>query len=85
MNFTLKSEHQQFIQAELSAGHYANSDEIIDAALQLLSKQKQYSQWLEEIQIKIDLAAEQLDRGQGIDGSTAIEQLRERLHQTRDA
>lgn len=84
MNFTLKSEHQQFIQAELSAGHYANLDEIIDAAFQLLSKQNQYFQWLEEIQTKIDMAAEQLDRGEGIDGNTAIEQLKERLHQTRE-
>ncbi|MFM6063346.1 MAG: hypothetical protein ACKPAE_13215 [Microcystis panniformis] len=40
--------------------------------MQLLSKRDRYQQWAEEIGKKIDIAAEQLDRGEGIDGETAI-------------
>ncbi|MFM8299758.1 MAG: type II toxin-antitoxin system ParD family antitoxin, partial [Microcystis aeruginosa] len=59
--------------------------EIIAEALQLLSKRDQYQQWAEEIGQKIDIAAEQLDRGEGIDGETAIAQLKTRLQKKREA
>ena len=85
MNVTLKPEHQKLIEAELNTGHYANSDEIIAEALQLLSKRNEYQQWTEEIGKKIDIAAEQLDRGEGIDGETAIAQLKARLQKTHEA
>jgi antitoxin ParD1/3/4 len=85
MNVTLKPEHQKLIEAELNTGHYANPDEIIAEALQLLSKRNQYQQWVEEIGKKIDMAAEQLDRGEGVDGETAIAQLRARLQKAHEA
>ncbi|WP_249267814.1 hypothetical protein RVR34_25405 [Microcystis aeruginosa FBCC-A68] len=44
-----------------------------------ISKRDQYQQWVEDIGQKIDIAAEQLDRSEGIDGETAIAQLRTRL------
>jgi antitoxin ParD1/3/4 len=47
-----------------------------------LSKRNEYDKWVEEIGQKIDIAAEQLDRGEGIDGRIAINQLRKRLRQT---
>ncbi|MGK7958007.1 MAG: hypothetical protein AB4063_22540 [Crocosphaera sp.] len=39
----------------------------------------EYEQWIEEIGQKIDIAAQQLDQREGIDGETAINQLRENL------
>ncbi|MFM7711299.1 MAG: type II toxin-antitoxin system ParD family antitoxin [Microcystis sp.] len=72
MKLTLKPEHQKLIEAQLNTGRYANPDEIIAEALQLLSKRDRYQQWAEEIGKKIDIAAEQLDRGEGINGETAI-------------
>ena len=79
MKLTLKPEHQKLIEAKLDTGRYANPDEIIAEALQLLSKRDQYQQWAEEVGQKIDITAEQLDRSEGIDGETAIAQLRTRL------
>ena len=38
MKLTLKPEHQKLIEAQLNTGRYANPDEIIAEALQLLSK-----------------------------------------------
>ena len=82
---TSKPEHQKLIEAKLDTGRYANPDEIIAEALQLLSKRDQYQQWVEDIGQKIDIAAEQLDRGEGIDGETAIAQLKARLQKNCEA
>jgi antitoxin ParD1/3/4 len=79
MNLLLKPEHQKLIEDQLSTGRYANPDEIIAEALELLNKRDQYQEWSEEIGQKIDVAAQQLDRGEGIDGESAIAQLRRKL------
>jgi len=79
MNLLLKPEHQKLIEAQLSTGRYANPDEIIAEALELLNKRDQYQEWSEEIGQKIDVAAQQLDRGEGIDGESAIALLRKKL------
>jgi antitoxin ParD1/3/4 len=79
MNLLLKPEHQKLIEDQLSTGCYANPDEIIAEALELLNKRDQYQEWSEEIGQKIDVAAQQLDQGEGIDGESAIAQLRGKL------
>ena len=79
MNLLLKPEHQKLIEAQLSTGRYANPDEIIAEALELLNKPDQYQEWSEEIGQKIDIAAQQSDRGEGIDGESAIALLRKKL------
>jgi antitoxin ParD1/3/4 len=81
MNFSLKPDQEQFIQQELEAGRYADADEVIATALELLKQQSQYEQWAKEVGEKIDIAAAQLDRGEGIDGEVAVARLKERLHQ----
>ena len=52
---------------------------FIAEALDLLNKSDQYQEWNEEIGRKIDVAAQQLDRGEGIDGESASTQLRRKL------
>ncbi|NJL42430.1 MAG: hypothetical protein HC856_11610 [Pseudanabaena sp. RU_4_16] len=41
--------------------------------------------WLEEVRNKVDIAIEQLDRGEGVDGESAIAQLKAKLQQRRKA
>ncbi|MFM7441707.1 MAG: type II toxin-antitoxin system ParD family antitoxin [Snowella sp.] len=79
MNLLLKPEHQKLIEAQLNTGRYENPDEIIAEALELLNKRDQYQEWSEEIGRKIDIAAQQLDRGEEIDGESAIALLRKKL------
>jgi antitoxin ParD1/3/4 len=79
-NFTLKPEQESFIQAEIGSGKYQTIEEVIEQALSLLEQRNHYEQWAIEIQEKIDVAAAQLERGEAIDGTTAIAQLRQRLH-----
>jgi antitoxin ParD1/3/4 len=80
MTIALQPEHEQFIQAQLATGRYASATEVISEALQLLEKRNKYDHWVEEIGTQIDIAAEQLDQGEGMDGETAVAQLRAKLH-----
>ncbi|MFN5765040.1 MAG: type II toxin-antitoxin system ParD family antitoxin [Pseudanabaena sp.] len=82
MPITLQPEQEQFIQTQLATGRYINATEVIAEALQLLEKRNHYDRWVEELRNKIDIAAAELDRGEGIDGEIAINQLRARLHRT---
>ena len=84
MTISLSPEHEQLIQAQLATGRYTNRSEVIAEALKLLEKRNQYDRWVEEVRAKIDLAAEQLDRGEGIEGETVIAQLRAKLHNARE-
>ncbi|MFN5854714.1 MAG: type II toxin-antitoxin system ParD family antitoxin [Pseudanabaenaceae cyanobacterium] len=85
MPITLQPEQEQFIQTQLATGRYTNATEVIAEALQLLEKRNHYDRWVEELRNKIDIAAAELDRGEGLDGETAINQLRARLHKKREA
>jgi antitoxin ParD1/3/4 len=85
MTIALQPEHEQFIQTQLATGRYANATEVITEALQLLEKRNEYDHWVEEIGTQIDIAAEQLDRGEGMDGETVVAQLRAKLQQAREA
>ncbi len=51
----------------------------------MLEWEQGYQQWVEETRQKVEVAIEQLDRGEGIDGEVVIEGLREKLRQAREA
>jgi antitoxin ParD1/3/4 len=75
MPITLQPEQEQFIQTQLATGRYTNATEVIAEALQLLEKRNHYDRWVEELGNKIDIAAAELDRGEGLDAETAINPL----------
>ncbi|MEH2280814.1 MAG: type II toxin-antitoxin system ParD family antitoxin [Nostoc sp.] len=85
MNIQIKPELEQIIQAQIATGRYANPEEVISKALNLLLEwDKGYQQWVEETREKVEVAIEQLDRGEGIDGEVVVEQLREKLRKARE-
>ena len=83
MNIILNPKLENLIQKQILSGKYTSIDNVLEEALTLLEKRNEYEQWIEEIGQKIDLAAQQLDQGQGIDGETDINQLREDLKQNK--
>jgi antitoxin ParD1/3/4 len=85
MNIEIKPELEKLIQKHLTSGEYTSTENLIEAALHLLEQRNQYHVWVEEVRQKIDLAAEQLDRGEGVDGETAIAELRKQLHRRKKA
>jgi antitoxin ParD1/3/4 len=75
MPITLQPEQEQFIQTQLATGRYTNATEVIAEALQLLEKRNHYDRWVEELRNKIDIATAECDRGEGVNGETAINHL----------
>ncbi len=59
--------------------------DVISKALKLLVEWSEgYQNWVEETRQKVEVAAEQLDRGEGIDGEVVVERLREKLRSSRE-
>ena len=84
MNIQLKPEEEQFIQTQIAIGKYENPEAVISKALKLLGEwEKGYQNWVEETRQKVEVAVEQLDRGEGIDGEVVVERLREKLRSSR--
>ncbi|MEZ2303172.1 MAG: type II toxin-antitoxin system ParD family antitoxin [Microcoleus sp.] len=84
MNITLKPEQSELIQQKLNSGKYNNAEEVIAEALQLLyQRDREYETWVEETRGKVDVAIDELRRGEGIDGDVVIAQLKEKLRQAR--
>jgi antitoxin ParD1/3/4 len=85
MNIQIKPELEQIIAAQIATGRYTNPEDVISKALKLLLEwDKGYQNWVEETREKVDVAIEQLDRGEGIDGEVVISQLRDKLRQSRE-
>lgn len=83
MNITIKQELEKFIQQQIKSGKYESADRVIEEALNLLEKREQYDLWVEEVREKIDIAATQLDRGEGVEVESVIEQMRQKLSEAK--
>lgn len=84
MNITLKPDQAELITQKINSGKYNNAEEIIAEALQLLEERdREYQTWVEETRGKIDVAIEELRRGEGIDGDVVVAQLKAKLRQAR--
>jgi antitoxin ParD1/3/4 len=77
---TLSPKQEQLIQSQLSTGRYANAEEVLELALQLLTHLDSESQeWLEKTRQKIAAGIAELDRSEGVDGATVMNQFLERF------
>jgi antitoxin ParD1/3/4 len=85
MNISLNPTHEQFVLSKIESGKYANADEVIAAALQLLEAQEQYTLWLNDTRQKVAVGLEEIERGDVLDTEVVINQLKEKLLQKREA
>lgn len=70
----ITAENEKLLQHHLDTGRYANADEVLAIALQLLTRlDAEHQDWIEETRQKIAIGLAELDRGEGIDGPTAME------------
>jgi antitoxin ParD1/3/4 len=71
---TITPEHEKLIQNHLNTGRYVNAEEVLDIALQLLTRlDTEHQAWIEETRQQIAIGIAELDRGEGIDGATVME------------
>ncbi|QMS88700.1 type II toxin-antitoxin system ParD family antitoxin [Nostoc edaphicum CCNP1411] len=86
MSITFSPEQEQIIQVLLATGQFNNVDEVIQTALHLLAEETLSQQvWLEETRTKIDEGIASLEKGEGIDGETFVNQLLTQLKQAKEA
>ncbi|WP_026100123.1 ribbon-helix-helix domain-containing protein [Fortiea contorta] len=86
MNITLKAEIEQFIQAQIATGRYANAEEVISKALKLLAEwDKGYQDWEEETRKKIAVGLAQIERGEVLDGEVVMARLEEKIRKARES
>ncbi len=84
MSITFSLEQEQIIQVLLATGRFNSVDEVIQTALRLLAEETLSDQaWLEETRTKIDEGISSLQRGEGIDGETFVNQLLTQLKQAK--
>jgi antitoxin ParD1/3/4 len=77
-------EYEKLIQDHLDTGRYANAEEVLAIALQLLTRlDTEHQAWIEETRQQIAIGIAELDRGEGIDGPTAMNQYLEKLQAAR--
>ena len=85
MNITLKPEQEQFIQNQLAQGRFPNAEAVINQALQLLQeKQGEYEDWVEDVRVKVNEAAVELERGEGVPLEKVVEQIQAKFRHARE-
>jgi antitoxin ParD1/3/4 len=81
---TITPEHEQLIQNHLNTGRYANAEEVLEVALQLLTRlDTEHQAWIEETRKQIAIGIAELDRGEGIDGPTAMDRYLQQFQMAR--
>jgi antitoxin ParD1/3/4 len=85
MSITLTSEQEKLVQNLLSTRHYQKSEDVIQAALNLLEEYRiQYEQWVNETREKVEVGLQKLERGEGIDLDAVMEQLKAKVQNARE-
>lgn len=76
MSITLNSEQESIVTDLIATGSFQTADEVLQAALRLLETERQsYQTWVAETREKVQEGIESLDRGEGIDGETVVNEL----------
>ena len=82
MTVTLTAEQEQFIAEQLNDGHYRSASDVIAQSLGMLRAQEEFIRTnTAELREKIATGLEQIQCGKTVDGKTAIQNLRVKLHQ----
>jgi antitoxin ParD1/3/4 len=82
MTVTLTPEQEKFIAEQLKSGHYHSVDDIVGQSLGMLRAQEEFIRSnADELRERISVGMSQIQRGETVDGKTAIQNLREKIQQ----
>lgn len=86
MQVSLPQDVEIFVQRQLSDGRYQDATEVIIAAIALLQQQEDiYRGRLSEIQADARVGLEASERGEVVDGTAALSQIRANLRSRYDS
>jgi antitoxin ParD1/3/4 len=84
MSITLNPEQETIIANLIATGSFQTADEVLQVALKLLERERQsYQSWVTETREQVREGIESLDRCEGIDGETVVNDLLAKLRQTK--
>jgi antitoxin ParD1/3/4 len=86
MSITLNPEQETIIANLIATGSFQTADEVLQVALKLLERERQsYQSWIAETREQVREGIESLDRGEGVDGETVVNDLLAKLRQSKEA
>lgn len=81
MTVTLTPEQEKFIAEQVKSGRYQSADDIIAQSLGILRAQEEFIRSSSlELREQIAIGVEEIQKGQVVDGRSAIKNIREKLH-----
>ena len=86
MSITLNPEQEMIVANLIATGSFQTADEVLQVALKLLETERQsYQSWVAQTRTLIKAGIESLDRGEGVDGETVVNDLLAKLRQAKEA
>ena len=80
MTIQLKPEQEKFIEAQVASGKYNSPEEVMDKMFLVFERlQSEYDEWVKDTRQKVDVAIGEIERGEGLDGETVVNELLERF------
>ena len=81
MTVTLTAEQEKFIADQVGSGYYQSAADVIAQSLGMLRAQEEFIRLnVVELRDKVASGVEQIQRGETVDGKTAIQNLRVKLY-----
>jgi antitoxin ParD1/3/4 len=85
MSITLNPEQETIVANLIATGSFQTADEVLQVALKLLETERQsYQLWVAETRVKVREGIESLDRGEGVDGETVVNDLLAKLRRVKE-
>ena len=76
MSITLNPERETIVDNLIATGSFQTAEQVLQVALKLLEQERQsYQSWVIETREKVREGIESLDRGEGVDGETVVNDL----------
>jgi antitoxin ParD1/3/4 len=85
MSITLNSEQETIVANLIATGSFQTADEVLQVALKLLETEREsYQLWVAQTREQVREGIESLDRGEGVDGETVVNELLAKLRQAKE-
>ena len=85
MSITLNSEQETIVANLIATGSFQTADEVLQVALKLLeTERKSYQLWVAQTREQVREGIESLNRGEGVDGETVVNDLLAKLRQAKE-
>lgn len=80
MNVSVGKEFEEYVRNKVDSGDYASASEVVREGLRMLKeKDILLEARLQALKDEIQIGIDELERGEGVDGPTAMAEIRQRL------